>query len=837
MDISLLCLFFLSSFSLGSEIIKPHLPIIGKTSFDNAFISMIDNYKSCTEFVRSDHDLVVFGNHTIFSIFQVLVEMVISFYLTPLSVEDVENFDSLVVNNYYTVIVSYLENDIDGLIKFLEATKSIPFQVFVQNIKVNESPSRFFAKLIKNIKVTVGRIEGIQFERIVDSEHTFETKKLYFQSASKEFTLFGLNSLLERRVVSLMEWKMRKEVAKLLLNLHKSIGQFLDPERASLARFLIDEEEYFYLFDNLSIFNGSEIDFTPHQKLYDQLQLLSLGVYSGNDAEIQRKAALFSLYSIHFYQIYIPKFEKFTQSNARFHSICIISKRKNYIKLIRKFDNHLSFLLPKTIKVIEIEIEGKLKAISLEFPQLFQYQCSCGTTRARMIKFLVKYVNGDFDSFDLSKHLNIRMVKVYLHFLNIDAKVSFMNSFFLKCTMRVVNQQPSLSILDNNSYDHIFVQLISGYKHLCPSLHSTNDKNDLVIFDDNTLVSIFYHLKDIAKFFSLSLLPDDKLSIFNKLVEKFYFPLLEEYSKLFPRKFCQLAINSNSKFPFQIMIFNVPNPKRPIFTQIIHHLDQITMEEIPETKLLSYKVMDMIEDPIRFTKSFITFLLRKPLISSQDWKDRIEIIMSLISLLTDYQVDLNDPDLSKPLDTFITVDVKKYEFIFKNFSIVNGNEVDFQKIQQLFGEIISVPFKRDDEKVALLTLYSHHFLLNPPSKIRLLYINVPLLCFCVLVIDEDYFITECQISNGDIPLSLVKRAIHRLRYNIFRKLSKDNPYYNQARNHFLSQRIPNSKTDINFLRKYAKLEKLDDGNEDLGVSPWMIEIYLHLLHYYRTVNP
>jgi hypothetical protein len=136
MDISFFCLLFLSNFSFGSIINKPNLPVIDKTFLDAEFINMINNHKSCTKLVHSEHDPVVFGNHTIFSIFQVLVEITMPFYTTPTSTSNTENFDSLVVKNYFPLIKKYFRNDIKRFIQFLKQTKVFPFKYSLKIFKL-----------------------------------------------------------------------------------------------------------------------------------------------------------------------------------------------------------------------------------------------------------------------------------------------------------------------------------------------------------------------------------------------------------------------------------------------------------------------------------------------------------------------------------------------------------------------------------------------------------------------------------------------------------------------------------------------------------------------------
>jgi hypothetical protein len=803
-----------SSFSLCSDVIRSDCPIFDKISLDQSFINLIDRCKENSS-INVPNDPKTFREDTLQLIFNTLVKIVSIFRKSPLLSGYRDSFDSLVVRNFYSLIKEFHKSDPERFIQFL-IKADVLFKMFIHAIEVEEVTNIFFTDLVGYLECSLKNNNSPSF--------LFKKSTFFFHGFSSQFAVESINSLLEKPLVSPKEWTERKKTIEFYLLLEDHTDSLYDHTLYSPIK--LKSGQYGKLIDEFSIINENEINFTRFQFIYSFIDLQR----SNSTGIFKMMIFLFSLFSTHFYKSPFTQIKNPAEIHIRLLCWSIIFKeRRNFNRIHQILTESLEKLVAEAIKIIELEVEEKLKLILGD--RFFKTEGSQKNLKEKIKRFLEGFVNGDFDHLSFSIHLNKWMIKVYLHILKFDAALKFLGSFFINCIDYSIERQATLSILGNNPDNHLFVQLIGGLKKITVPLELVPDQDDPVVFGNNTIVSIFHNLMDAIEFLPEFLLTNDDEKVFNDLVEEFYYPLQEQFYNLFPIKFLQFTIKS--EIGFQILIFREFGAGGPSFTKIVDYIKHVKKAMNMEKKFDPDEEIYLVKAAIQYTRDKIMDLLRLPLISAEDWEMRKAIIKLHLVLLSKAGFVLTDNEVFGYLNTNISMKIKEFEYLIDNFSIVNENQVDFQKFLELYKNILDNLYI-DDKRIALFSLYAHHLLGSLPSKIDGLNVPIKFIGICFILKDECSFMKAHRMFCLD-PKKLILKALRRIRYDIYQKLTKTFPFYSRINEHFHGRNLPLqiSKSTIRILRNYAEgtMRRMN-----WGVSQGLIKLYLHLLHYHETVK-
>jgi hypothetical protein len=768
MDLLIIWVLFFSASSFSSLIIEPSRSIFSEFSIDRNFISLINEPKYRFESREHlEHDPIVFGNASLFSIFNNLVQMVLSFYSSPVSAEKEEEIDLLIVKNYYPLVKYYHKTHTIDFLYFL-GEADILFLIFVHNIETANLPNKSFIRLIKSILGIVGAaritseqlyttdriIENIYSDKIALKTPLVVTKKLVFQSISTNFTKKHLDDLFEKKLISPDDWAKQKDIAKQYLLLHKVSEFFYDHNDPSLkfsyrgevpsSRIPFERDIYMYIIDNFSIVNGNEIDFTHCRSVYKKLRRGSM--FCSDIKKRKRLYAIFYLYSCILCKKAFSQIKDESQLRLKFLCLVIISRQeKDFEKMRDLFTYSFESLLPKAISVIRMEVENVVKEMASRWPMI--NNSIKIDTKQDIYSFLEKCLNEDFDQFGVFNYWSKWEIKIYLRAMKFDSVYQYLLSFFKKLTDRAIQSQLSLLISGNNP-NHLFIELIEGFKPLSSRKGIDRNQNDPVIFGDNSLVSIFYDLMDISKFVPQYLhLYNWEKENFNKLVKTLYYPLIQEFYKLNMSSFIQLLAESG--FSFQMITIEALGSENssPLFMDSVYYLKKIKREECRKKKKYDfYSELELIKSAIRFATGAMMEILRKPLIVP-DWGERREIIRLHFDLLSKIDFAFNDKELLTEFNTRISLEIEKYEFLLDNFSITDGNQIDFQKFQKITKNVFDLSYNSIpwDELIVsrvskpptpenihlLLLLYSNHYIDSFHIQKQRFQIDIEFLCMIV----------------------------------------------------------------------------------------------------------
>jgi hypothetical protein len=648
----------------------------------------------------------------------------------------------------------------------------------------------------------VKNIIGIVEEH--DDSDRFSAEKVSFKSLSSKFTEKYLDYLLKKPFVSIPEWEDRNEILKLYLCLQKLIDAFYDSQDNVSAKSHDKYLKYRYNYVDFSIIIENDF-FRTLKVLYKRLRVIAK---SGQipDVNTNFDQDLFSLLSTQLYRSSLTQFEKISYDKTKFYCLTAIFMEANHES--KTFTKSLLELVPMAIKSIELEIEEKLEFPLESFLCFNQPGISKEVSREKLIRFLEKVVNGECDNLEIFKHLNKWMIKVYLHLLKFEDMVLFLLSFNSINHRNLYQNQPELQIFKIDSANHIFIKLIEKFQPFSPRINFVKNQNDPSIYGNSTVVSIFYDLFELSNIFSLCrhfAYP----SIFDELVETFYYSLLIQFYKLEPVKLLQLALES--EYSFQIFVVQVVSELDFSFADFLKFVKK------PE----NYGSKENINLFIRRACLPILNLLRLPLISSDDWELRKTKINLHLDLLSKINLQLKAP--------IISIEIEKYKYLLDNFSF-KDNQIDFQKYQKLYFKILENPSKGILE-IALFSHYSFHFI---NSSKKLPYMGLKFLCRSIILMDDFFTNWGLQIFSLEYNDELFYHAFQIISTIICKKLTIALPNCNLLGKYFTGSKTSLfSKSVTKILRGYA------DGIIDVnwGVSKRMIKVYLIFVHYDKTVNP
>jgi hypothetical protein len=789
----LLILAVFSSFSLCSESVDYIQPIFRNVTFDENFIKLIkeSNTNPCAHCL---HDPKVFGEHTLVSIFNTLFKKVQQFSRSHSSYKDREAFDSMVIQNYYPLIENFRLGDTKRFIQCLFESTNTYFQLHTQYVVVKKSDPGCFTSLIHIIIGVVGQYEGLDHE------------KQSFQSISSKFTLMSLEMLFERPVISQQDWRELSESFYFYFRFKASMISFYDPKVSSSS---------IYLPDEFSLFNGNEINFLTFQDIHEDIRKSR----EGNPQNFPVwKTKLFALFSTYLHES--PGFiiRNISQYKIRFLcSILILKGEKDYHRIRQESSNPLENLVSGAIKTIESDFKEshtKFPALS-QFLQPGDFQPA---SKGKINDFLEKYINGEYDKFDFSKHQSIWMIQIYLHLLKY--KDMIFKASPLKNSKMLFQSQPELLISADTPADHIFIKLIESFQPLSPRIDFVKSENDPIVFGKNTLVSIFNDLIDIVQLFGAFRLYNNP-TFLNNLISTFYNPLLVQLYNSKPMVLLQLACAS--KFSFQYYVIEILNCQKLSFTLFIRNLKTI------KRKVHHYDVCDIIQDIKKCTQSKVENLLRKPIASLTDWEERKALIVLFLDILLNAKLQLDDDNRWSDLKTSISKELEKYKFLLDNFSIVDDWQFDFQIFQKYYEKLFDTNFK--NEHLALLSLHSFHFL---NSSDDLPNIRFKSLCYCAILKGEIDLIKLAKLLSLN-DKELVIEALRTIEFEICVNLTKAFPNCNLLKSYFRRSKISYLSIQArNILRNYAE-KTIDMGNIDWGVGKRMIKVYLLLLLQYEKL--
>jgi hypothetical protein len=401
--------------------------------------------------------------------------------------------------------------------------------------------------------------------------------------------------------------------------------------------------------------------------------------------------------------------------------------------------------------------------------------------------------------------------------------------FFINGLLCAVIDQSNVPIFGENAVCKPFVNLINFSK-----AHRIKNKHDKIVFGDNTLTSIFdnltYTLENTLPFF----VSDWKVNkiLLNSFVRMEYFPLFKKYYEWDPKGFLLLLLNS--PIPFRMMAFygvSTTGSTNLNFTDLAKIPDLFKDNEKEKNGVLAEKWYYFKYPLQQFTESSIVKLLKKPLISLKDWEERKVIVR--------YHLDLfSTIDPKQPFDSLFT-------YLLDNFSIINGNEIDLDAFYKLSIEIQNYETTVDDLRHSLeefrwgflFSVYSYHFIYSASSKWEPNYVNIKLICLSIILRDK----TEVRYLREYFPLPkarLINIAIKIIEEEIIKGLKAISPKCSVIQKNFQDGKIPLSTnvTFIKILRNYSE-GVYDMSSWELGVSKWIIKVYLYLLHCNERMIP
>jgi hypothetical protein len=572
--------------------------------------------------------------------------------------------------------------------------------------------------------------------------------------------------------------------------------------------------KYRYLQREFSIINENEIDFIKFQDVFNGIRIHS-------ETPIEWKYSLCVLYSVHLFES--PGFFIKNISQYQIDFLCSIlipkGERDDFV-MYTKYSKSLDDLLYESIRIIDSHFGENL----IKFPtlwELFQPGDFQDTTRVKITDFFEKYIHGDYDHVDFSKHLCKWMIQIQLHLLKFEKAISYYNSLSFKNSITLFNRQPDLG-----SSGHIFIRLIENFKPFFSRFKFDKNGTDPIICGSNTLLSIFYNLVEITKLLT-TVWPYDYLEFLDNLIYTFYTPFLLKINELKPEELLQLA--SVSEFSFQYFIVHILSGKKPSFKILVQNLKAF------KTELDSDNDINVIINASDCTNSIVEGLLKKPILSLAlvDWKQRKALISFHLNFLSKANLQVGVGLRWLMVSMSIQSQIEKYTFLLNFFSIVSENQINFQKLYDLYKSLVEGPISTSDSLASLLSLYSFHFInygTEELAKFKYRFIG-------------RLSILMDQIGSPDInrvitlsPKELVTEARKIVEGKICEQLTNAIPNCNLLKRYFKSSKVSSLSIEaISILRIYAE-DTSDKNGYNLGVNKRLINVYQILLRYEKELN-
>jgi hypothetical protein len=822
----LLYLLLTLSFSLGSKIGGFNLPIYEGILIESDLIHLINQCPPPSDtFVPLQFDPIVFGSDTLYTIFIKLNEKVKSFSNSFFSLEKEKVFDSLVVRGYYPLIRKYRQTNERGYLEFLNASDP-QFQLFVYNVEINHANNQGFTNLIESIFDTK---RGIKREYSLFDHGPIAIK----------FVSMMLDFLLQKPLISQEEWDKRMDIMNLYFILPLKTKYLYEPT-CFIGNLTKVAEKYRFLHSNFSISKGNVITISQMKPVYYRIRKFAKYDRPWNSfaerTEInERWIPIFRLYSNHLYEGTCSQMENLTLVDTRFICSTIVLKfSQEYLDdPILSFKDPINNLVSFAFGIIKSTVLGKLNEISskcIAIDRLLQPEIPHETSMEKVNNFLMNYVKGDYGEFELSAHLNKMMVKVYLHLLQFDKMSSALKSFSSKYFAASFKIHPSVLTFTSDPANQPFITIIESFKPFCTVSCFGGGPNDPFIFGDNSLVSIFYNLMEMTKFLPFS---NYNKELFDRLVEKFFYPMVVECYKVEPIKLLQLGVDSG--FPFQVIIFIACNPQKSSrsFTKIIKMLRK---REGNKEALNTQEESDFIMLAIKWTREMVMGLFRQPF---KDWLEQRKIIRLHIDLLSKIKFSLNEEEEWEKLGISVPFEVEKYEYLYDNLTIIDGNQVEFfKKFQVVYQNLLKSPLeikefwigtpKRPNQDFLLLLLfsiYSEHFLNSEHSLENLTQIDVKFLCSIALLRGCISYPILIELFKQKNP---VKKARKYLLKEIFHQLEGISPQCVIIEKFLIrGGTLLSSDQGMEFFKKYLKGD-YGEFPQLSGLSKTLVKVYLIL---------
>jgi hypothetical protein len=381
---------------------QPQWLISENTPADHIFVKLIEKFKpfsSQVDFVKTEHDPIIFGNHSIISIFYDLVE--IAKLLTAYRPADELNFFNDLVARFYNPFLIELEP-----LKLLRlaSVSEFSFHIYIIHfLSEKKLPFKLFVQYLKALKRKSDYCDDFDVFRIVFDR----TKSI-------------VERLFRKRLESLVEWEDRKSLIIYHLNLlsktkfQMNSGLKWVGLKTSISK---EIENNTFLLNNFAIINENQVNFQEYQNLYK-------GIMHGKISADDPLAALLSPYSYHFLHYGSEELQK-----LRFIFICrsvIFMKQASRQDINQAIFSSPKELASKAVKILESEICEKLtKALS---------NCSLlksyfkGPKIISLSKWdrniLRNYAEGTIDMENIDLGVSKRLIKVYLLLFRYDRKLN-----------------------------------------------------------------------------------------------------------------------------------------------------------------------------------------------------------------------------------------------------------------------------------------------------------------------------------------------------------------------------------------------------------------------------
>jgi hypothetical protein len=426
---------------------------------------------------------------------------------------------------------------------------------------------------------------------------------------------------------------------------------------------------------------------------------------------------------------------------------------------------------------------------------------------------------------------------------------------FLNYSLGSVDEPKYSPYEDKNLEISLIFEMLDRFK---PESISNDSADNQIApqIDGNFIVSVLSQLLDLTSFVWIDNKSERQVSSFNKAIDEKFYPLVRQFYNSNPAEFLRFTINSEFRFLLPILTIDSLTISETSFTILAASFNKFLRpqggsngldDKIPDNSYFQIKEFYVLF-AILFAQSKISALMEKPLVSQKEWESRKEIVKLHIQLLSMTDLILNS-NHSLPINSSMSIEIYKYNYLLDNFSVFNENEIDFQCFQRIYKRLVKIAgnyIEKEDRFTLqnsegeilfyLFRLFARHLFYSEFMQINFSQMDTKLLCCSAMSIGIKHF----RLINSYFILStegIVDEAIEILRKeferNFIWEISTKCPLlagYFQACKFDLKSPLMNK-----IFRNYAE-GAFDTNDLKCELDKPMIKVYLHLLNVQKKIS-